>query len=281
MNTDCAFYIGSTHDVCQDYAMSGKSLVTISDGCSGSAFSDIGSRIISITAMNQILELDSLYSFDPKECILLSRPIIKMLNMPEQSLDATLFSSILHKESLQTMGYGDGVIAIKMKNGEMIVINSSYDDSYPFFMNYLYGDKGRYREWLLYHNRHNIHVSTITADGEVKPYGEVISKIRLKDIGTIGNDNNRILIEIIALESIEFVAIMSDGIHSFYERINTESTKWNAPIQYHDVLKELLSFKNFNGKFVQRRMNKFRKNCLNKNWEHYDDISLAVIHVEK
>ena len=71
---------------------------------------------------------------------------------------------------------------------------------------------------------------------------------------------------------------MSDGVHSFYETISTETSKYNQSISYIDVLKELLSFKNFNKAFVQRRINKFRKDCIKKNWDNADDLSLAVIY---
>ena len=90
MNCDCAFRIGSTHEVCQDYALSGKNTVSIADGCSGSVLSDIGSRVLSVTAMNKMIELESLHDFDEKELILLARPSIKVLNLPNECLDATL-----------------------------------------------------------------------------------------------------------------------------------------------------------------------------------------------
>jgi len=43
----------------------------------------------------------------------------------------------------------------------------------------------------------------------------------------------------------------------------------------------LFSFKNFNGQFVQRRMNKFLKDCNKDNWYNADDISLGVIYLGK
>ena len=74
MNTDCAFYIGTTHEVCQDYALTGEYSVAIADGCSGSVLSDFGSRVLSVTAMNKIAELKTLHDIDENELVLLSRP---------------------------------------------------------------------------------------------------------------------------------------------------------------------------------------------------------------
>ena len=81
------------------------------------------------------------------------------------------------------------------------------------------------------------------------------------------------------IEDIEWIALSSDGLNSFYEQITTETSKYNKPIWYIDVIIELLKIKNTNGKFVQRRLNKFRKNCIKKNWYNADDISLSVLYI--
>ena len=61
--------------------------------------------------------------------------------------------------------------------------------------------------------------------------------------------------------------------------ISMNSRKMNEKVSYHDVLKELLSFKNYTGRYVQRRMNKFIKTCAKNNWNHSDDISIAAIYL--
>lgn len=279
MNTDCAFYIGTTHEVCQDYALAGKNSIAVSDGCSGSPRSDIGSRVLSITAMNKMTELDSLYGFDEKECILLARPAIKMLNIPNECLDATLLSAIIYEDALQAMCCGDGVIAIKTKIGNMILIDSAYVDSFPFYMNYLYDATGRYKNWKENYNNRKITQTVISSSGDIISNTEVLQSSRIHDdIGLIRVLDNKIVIEISAFDSVEYLAIMSDGVHSFYETVTTDTSRCNKPLSYIDIAKDLLSFKNFNTSFVQRRINKFRKNCTKKNWGNRDDLSLAVIY---
>jgi hypothetical protein len=278
MNTNCAFYIGTTHDFCQDYARVRKNAVIVSDGCSGSLCSDIGSRVLGVTAINKIIELDSLYNFDEKECILLARPSIQMLNLPHECLDATLLAAIVYEYGSQAICCGDGVIVISMKNDYKIVIDCAYSDSYPFYMNYLYDTSGRYLSWK---NNHNKRIITMTA---ISPEGEVISEIigenkRLpQDAGVIKVLEHKTLVEIPDNNLIEFIAVMSDGVHSFYETITTETSKFNKSVSYIDVLKDFLAFKNYNQLFVQRRVNKFRKTCAKKNWGNSDDVSLAVIY---
>ncbi len=287
MNTDCAFYIGTTHEICQDYALAGKSSVTVADGCSGSNHSDMGSRILSITAMNKIAELDSLYNFDEKECILSARPAIKILNMPNECLDATLLAAVSYEkdDELMAMCCGDGVIVIGTKEKETIIINCAYTDSYPFYMNYLYDRTGRYSNWLKNYNNREITQTVIGVDGKIIST-TIISSYNVGrlfgNLSIIKPYDNKIIIEMSeASKLIEYIAVMSDGVHSFYETVITDTSKYNKSVPYIDVLKELLDFKNFNQAFVQRRVNKFRKNCAKKNWGNADDLSLAVIYTGK
>jgi hypothetical protein len=282
MNTDCAFYIGTTHKICQDYALANANSVVVSDGCSGSLLTDIGSRIISVTAINKIKEADSLYNFEEKECILLARPSIKILNLPNQCLDATLLMATVFDYGVQATCCGDGVIAIQTKDKDIIIINCSYTDSYPFYMNYLYDQTGRYSNWQNNHNKKKITQTVIDPKGQVSPTQTIIENKRLpKDIGLTRVLENKVLVEIADESYIDYIAIMSDGIHSFYEKISTETSKYNQSINYINILKELLTFKNYNKAFVQRRINKFRKLCEKNNWANSDDFSLAVIRTEK
>ncbi len=289
MNTDCAFYIGTTHNICQDYALAGNNSIVVSDGCSGSPSSDIGSRVLSITAMNKMAELDGLQNFDEKECILLARPAIKILNMPNECLDATLLAAVSYGDSVQAMCCGDGVIAIKTRDKDMIIINRVYENNYPYYINYLYDQTGRFKNWEQNHCEEKIYASNINKDGEVVRFEKELkynSRINSIDGGDIGvfrqiDLNHRIMIEITDKKDIEYIAIMSDGVHSFYETIMTDTSRCNKSLNYIDVVKELLSFKNFNTSFVQRRINKFRKNCAKKNWGNADDVSLAVIYTGK
>jgi len=282
MNTDSAYYIGTTHEECQDYAISGKNSVAVSDGCSGSSNSDIGSRVLSITAMNKMVELDSLISFDEKECILLARPAIKMLNIPNECLDATLLTAKAYESGAMAMCCGDGVIAIKTTSGKTIIINCEYSDNFPFYINYLYDQSGRYSNWINHHNKRKITQTVIDADGFIIFNEEILettNRIFEEIGGLIKVVGNKTIVEVLNENEIEYIAIMSDGVHSFYETITTGTSKFNSPLTYIEVLLDLLTFKNFNTHFVQRRMNKFRKKYAKKNCANGDDFSLAVIYL--
>jgi len=63
MNDDSIFTIGKTHRICQDYAHTGNKngmfYAILSDGCSSSEHTDLGSRIMVKTAEKYIEEIDS------------------------------------------------------------------------------------------------------------------------------------------------------------------------------------------------------------------------------
>ena len=283
MNTDCAFYIGSTHNICQDYALTGEYSVVVADGCSGSILSDIGSRILSVTAMNKIAQLKTLHDIDEQELILLARPSIKILNLPHECLDATLLCAAKYNDAVEAICYGDGVIAIKMRNRDTLIINIEYTDNYPFYINYLYDDTGRYKNWEDNHNKIQVVFSLIKENGEIEILNEncdLNTRLRYNEneIGLIKVQDRRTIVETIDTDVVSIV-VMSDGVHSFYHTIISGTSKHNEKVPYHDVLKELLSFKNYTGRFVQRRMNKFIKTCKKNNWDHSDDISIATIYL--
>lgn len=283
MNTDCAFKIGTTHNVCQDYALAGECTVAIADGCSGSVLSDFGSRVLSVTAMNKMIELETLHDFNESELILLARPSIKVLNLPPECLDATLLCAVKIDDAAEAICYGDGVIAVRMDNGDTLVISVEYTDSYPFYINYLFDTTGRYLNWEKDHNKCQVVFSVIKADGSVDIINDHCeSSTRLKyngtEVGLIRVESHKIFIDTIAPE-VESIMIMSDGVHSFYQTITSGTSKHNEKVDYHDVLKELLNFKNYTGQFVQRRINKFIKACDKNNWNHSDDISIAAIYL--
>lgn len=268
MNSSCAFYIGTTHDVCQDYALALGHETVISDGCSGSPLSDVGSRVLSVTAMNKIAQLESIQDFDGKECILLARPALKMLNLPEQCLDATLFAIKATEERVGVVAYGDGVIAMKHEEG-IVIVAIEYEKSFPFYLNYFHSL--RYNEWMTEHNNRKVTVHFIKNNGDVED-----CDMEDNQFGII-EEEFRVRISCPNRPEIEWIAVMSDGIMSFSEK--TPGQRKPIPISYIEVLKELLPFKNFAGSFTQRRINKFRKNCAKKNWHNSDDVSLAATYL--
>ena len=81
----------------------------------------------------------------------------------------------------------------------------------------------------------------------------------------------------IEFDDFEWCIFLSDGLDSFTQKIQTQTSVINMPIDKFKILKKLLPFKNFKGQFVQRRLNAFKKECVQLGWDHYDDLSIAVM----
>lgn len=77
------------------------------------------------------------------------------------------------------------------------------------------------------------------------------------------------------------ISLMSDGVLSFYELVNTGTSKTENVISVNQILRKFLDFKGYQGEFVDRRFQKFRKDCEKLNWFHADDTSLATIYLGK
>jgi hypothetical protein len=79
--------------------------------------------------------------------------------------------------------------------------------------------------------------------------------------------------ELYTTTNIEWIALMSDGVHSFQDANKKE-------IDYTTIVKTLTDFKTNTGDFVKRRLNRFTKECKKLQWTHYDDVSLAAIYFD-
>ena len=74
MKLDSAFQIGKTHDVCEDFALTGTfedekntaRYVIVSDGCSSSQNTDLGSRLLSFSIANELKKIHENLAFFKK-----------------------------------------------------------------------------------------------------------------------------------------------------------------------------------------------------------------------
>lgn len=240
MNTDTIIDIGSSHAVCQDYAIARTDYVILSDGCSSSPDTDIGARLL-VRALDQLLstpaskEIAELHADAARTAL----GWAEMLGLPAQSVDATLLSAHVTNEELIIACSGDGVIILERKSGVLDVHPISSPSGYPFYPSYLY---------------------------QPDRLSEMISQNRC---------TNTITFKLNAAD-YKYAAIASDGLTSFFHTQPTATGKHVEPVRLNDVLAKLWSFKNSHGAFVQRRLKRFKKDT---SWQHADDLSLAVIHL--
>lgn len=264
MNIDTAFIIGDSHLVCEDYPSSyqknDKCGVILCDGCSSSEMVDVGARLLALTARDVLLNSPS---FSLKQNIVLGLKTLTSLTMfkdlPQTMLDATLMIAQVYKEGCTFTVFGDGVIALKKKNDDNIaIIDISYPTGYP-----------RYLSYKLNFDRENDYILNTRPIMHVNRVNEYLLK----------KDQNQTMLydeyfeEFYPIKDLEWLAIMSDGVHSF-RNSNMES------IDYTTIIKSLTDFKTTAGDFVKRRLNRFTKECKKLQWTHYDDVSLAAIYFD-
>lgn len=272
MNTDSAFAIGKRHEVCQDYAQSeveGKwARAWISDGCSSSRDSDIGSRLMVLAAkqtFQTMLETGwNLKDSSPEDIGLMTitgaTVSAGVLDLPLETLDATLLSVVCDGERVCLSAFGDGVMFLRWVGGMERCLDIEPTNGYPDYLSYRM-DKARRDKfdatWKATKARKALrgHSDRTELDPH-KGYAEIHELVQ-------------------GGAKLELAAVMSDGVRSFYRKGESGASE---PIPLEEVLKDLLDFKLHSGRFVQRRLNRFLKDAAAKGWEHHDDISVAAIH---
>ena len=275
MITDSAFIMGSTHKVCQDYAKHNNDLntVIISDGCSSSPDTDVGSRILTsiferhlnwyMKNSKESLQADkSLFN----EVINQSTRIIELLGYSKLSLDATLLAAYPENGCIKVLTWGDGCVVARVRDTkELVVTDLEYADGYPYYLNYVF-DSERQKAFL------------------DQKHGELKTTISIINPNNISATTFAVAqpFSFYAFETSKYdlVAIMSDGIRDFNKAIITETTKSNIKVNNLEMINKLFDFKSFNGLFVQRRLNKFIKDLNKENVFNFDDFSIGAIYID-
>jgi len=267
MHSDAYFVTGTAHPVCQDYAFAGISHCwanpkakllglrdlpygIVSDGCSSSPNTDIGSRLL-VHAL--VSEMSSFHAKRDDELIVrvaaIAHGVTKLLSLPEECLDATLLCCSESEEGPQVLMVGDGVAAARHKDGEIIAWHIEYDKSAP-----------EYPSYKLNPTRH------ARFGSEFSPFKKIHKWSSVKGFTTTKITDDFLLYQCLD-SNPEIVAVMSDGVGTF------EGMEW------HEVVTELMSFKNTKGHFVQRRVKRFLKNCQKNGIAPYDDVSMAAVYL--
>jgi hypothetical protein len=274
MNADCTFNIGWSHSLCQDYVIARNAsnrtqdpYVILSDGCSSSSDTDIGSRLL-VKATETILpkcDVEDLH----RGAAQVALGWANLLGIAPQSVDATLMTAHINGDNLFVACSGDGVIVLESHEGVLDVYEISSPSGYPFYPSYV-------------HQAERL-AELVKASGcskEVKHYRRVSPDEHLTLLESTRSES---LTEVLKLKvsDYKYAAVASDGIGSFLHTQKSTNGKSVAAVCVTDVFHEFWSFKNSHGRFVERRMKRFKKDSQAKGWQHADDLAVAVIHLGK
>jgi Protein phosphatase 2C len=295
MNSDCGYRIGRSHAVCQDYAVARggeQPYVIVADGCSSSPDTDIGARLLVKAAEAFIGSFPGKGSegaaFDGtcigpaggsgtdayhRQTIVTARAHAALLGVCDRALDATLLTAAVRGERWLAAVWGDGVVAMKDREGRIHVRSVTFAEGLPRYLNYA-ADPARQAAFLARSENH-WSVERLV----MEPDGAVVGKER----ELLPADGSRVAFWATgAVAEYAWVAILSDGIHSFTEARVTETGRTSAPVPLAVALRELLAFKNANGVFVQRRLQRLLRSEGSREgfpYTHYDDLAMGVIEL--
>lgn len=260
LRSDHAYTIGSTHDVCQDYATSDDEhgFAIISDGCSGSRNSQIGSMILAETAANMIVKLYPISTSFFPALINKADMVAVILNQKVECLDATLLGAVRLDNHINIFGAGDGYIVERDKES-MIVHKFTSPSGYP-----------NYPSYHLAHRTPEVEIDTRTLYEKHK-YALEGDIAFLHEFGPVVMHEFN---ELVPVRPGMTVSVISDGAGAITD-------KERKTVSEYLVLRELTGFKGLKGRFVQRRLNGFMKKAAKQGWNCQDDISIATIHFEE
>ena len=275
MNADSTVNIGSTHSLCQDYVIARNGslknrgpYVILSDGCSSSPDTDIGARLL-VKAMDQNPPTRAVSDMEDfhKESARVALGWADLIGIGAESVDATLISAHVIEDRLIVACSGDGLIVLESHTGALDVYAISSPSGYPFYPSYVHQpdrladliDNDRARKQVKHFCRRSANESLNLIDVNISD-----SLTEVFDLNASG---------------YKYVAVTSDGIHSFFHTQQSTNGKRVEAICMTEILEVFWSFKNSQGAFVERRMKRFKKEAQAKGWQHADDLSIGAIHL--
>lgn len=287
MKTDSYFEIGSSHEVCQDYALSralsdSLSCAVISDGCTMSHKEcgqvDFGARILSHVAVdcasrlfgNSVVEnidinnnkSNLLGTWSAVE----SKNIGRQLHLHPLFLDCTLLVAWADNSGkARVFIYGDGYAFVQFKDGRQLAIDVTYLSGAPYYLSY---GTDPHRNGLY-----------------MDQYGDspvLVQKYWLVEGEIVNSQLDQVLPSAkdfyehtsFVFDDVDFVSVMSDGAGSYLKDGCTD-------IPAVEMVYDFNNLKNRNGVFIERRMKAVAKRYQRENITHYDDISIASVMVEE
>lgn len=263
ISTDTFLKIGKTHQVCEDYIISGDrpiKYVILSDGCSSSKNTEMGARILCHLAKQYLRYRSYDYIFPNLDYNQMGLWIIhnaeltaRQLGLPVSCLDATLIISYEHRGRFHIYMYGDGAIVTEKNNEVVSVMEIEYSKNAPYYLSYRIDPE---RMDLFYKMGQTLTIKTIFEKQWANTYAY--------DYKTIFRFDADIFPKLL---------ICSDGISSFM--------KGTEPEQTIEIAKEFLAYKSTQGKFLKRRLKRAIKIYEANGINHNDDLSVGAFMYEE
>jgi len=271
MKSDTHFVIGKSHLLCEDYAISGEinslHYLVGSDGCSASRGVDFGSRILchaARVALEYLLSIKKFNSLSPddfeKSCrmLIVNRciDIMKNLNLPPETLDATLSLAVTDGQRVIAVLWGDGSLVLNYEK-YINIQTVEFSSGAPFYLSYFMDTQRRAAYMNKFGEAPRFMYRYNSRDRENVRF--FLPGYSCKQEFLVRGNN-----------PLVSLALFSDGLNTFYDS-NGDSQPLTS------TARDLTGFKNIHGEFVKRRMQKVMRNNKNAGIAHQDDLFCAAI----
>lgn len=270
ISSDALFRMGSTHTICQDYALAGTRdgipFAILSDGCSGSPtgepgspFTDWGARFL-VRAATGSYELSNLANGHfPESVMSQACGMLRAAGLGRTALDATLLAAVADSDEwVRTYQAGDGVIAVGEPGGCIRYTSLHFGANMPLYLSYRFASADEYTQYLQ-------EAKTLEVTRNVFKHGDGWAGRCVESFDLANIEDVRIRV----FAGHTTVLLMSDGVESFIDRNG-------QPVPLESVLEQIFAFKQLGGPFLQRRCQMFLKRfCAEHGWTHTDDFSIA------
>ena len=273
MSADSYFAIGSTHQVCQDHAISDGDFVVLSDGCSGAKDSDWGARFITRSAYNILKQTkpDYIDKFI-NNVINGAQSYAEKLGLHPDCLCATFLCAYQVKGIIYAAIVGDGYIITRHRDGKISVISHMYDTGAPWYPYYTLNEDLTAGYMAHFGHGKVIHENTVIENGNIISSDSLAYAMKA--------EASRVpMTYMFPTDVVDMVGISSDGLKSFVQQVRGSTSITNKPVSDSQVINDLFAFKTVEGQFVHRRCQKFIRDCTKFDIKHTDDFSLGVLHV--
>lgn len=285
MHSDAFFTIGKTHKVCEDYARAGeipsrgdgpdRTYAVVCDGCSSSADTDIGARLLALGAISGIDVFGDKFKDRTEWAVWQARDQFRISSGPlaQTCLDSTLLAAYRRDDGkVDVVITGDGVVAAKRRDGSIEVWEIDFQGA-PAYLSYvLYSDRMLVYAHVGYKGR-KVRRYSISGDEAIQTMdADWPLSIEGEPGKTVTWENPAVHLDAFSPDEYESVMVMSDGVQSFQD--------WGAmkPIPFLEVVPHLMDIKGYRGQFVTRRCRAFlNRFCVKNGWHHNDDLGVAGI----
>lgn len=258
---DSYFCIGKTHLICQDYARhhgADNPYLIIADGCSSSADTDIGARLLALIAKRYLAQSEQ---FDPQDFARYftasGLQYIEEFGIASETLDATLVIAYRDEQHICVYVYGDACVLAQKRDGQQQCFQIEYAHNAPYYLSYRLDAERRnnYRQALAENAASAQKLHCFNPSGAYQldyVYDEPI-KFHFD------------------LENYQRVIIASDGLASFVD--NNDGRRIALP----ELAMACLAIKNRNGEFIKRRLRRLLNQLARQNIHPLDDIAIAAL----